>query len=105
MSKKINSISKEQFMEWTKSIWTMNAVSAKKIGHPAPFPEELPFRLIQLFSFKTDIVLDPFMGSGTTAIAAVKSDRFYVGYDTSSEYVKLAEERISKYTDQIRFDL
>jgi modification methylase len=105
LSKKTNSISKEQFMEWTKSIWTMNAVSAKKIGHPAPFPEELPNRLIQLYSFKSDIILDPFMGSGTTAIAAVKSDRFYVGYDTSSEYVKLAEERISKYTDQIRFEI
>lgn len=83
----------------------MNAVSAKKIGHPAPFPEELPYRLIQLYSFKSDIILDPFMGSGTTAIAAVKSDRYYVGYDTSSEYVKLSEKRISRYTDQIVLDL
>ncbi len=101
MGKKTNSISKEQFMEWTKSIWTMNAVSAKKIGHPAPFPEELPYRLIQLYSFKTDIILDPFMGSGTTAIAALKSDRSYVGYDNSIEYVRLAENRITKYTDQL----
>lgn len=101
MGKKTNSISKEQFMEWTKSIWTMNAVSAKKISHPAPFPEELPYRLIQLYSFKTDIILDPFMGSGTTAIAALKSDRSYVGYDNSIEYVRLAENRITKYTDQL----
>ena len=105
MEKKTNSISKEQFMEWTKSIWTMNAVSAKKIGHPAPFPEELPYRLIQLYSFKSDIILDPFMGSGTTAIAALKSDRFYIGYDNSIEYVKLAENRIAKYTDQLELDI
>ena len=58
---KENTISKEQFMEWTKSIWTMNAESARRIGHPAPFPEELPFRLIQLYSFKNDIILDPFI--------------------------------------------
>lgn len=105
MEKKTNSISKEQFMEWTKSIWTMNAVSAKRIGHPAPFPEELPHRLIQLYSFKTDIILDPFMGSGTTAIAALKSDRSYVGYDNNIEYVRLAENRIAKYTDQLELDI
>jgi DNA modification methylase len=105
MGKKTDSISKEQFMEWTKSIWTMNAVSAKKIGHPAPFPEELPYRLIQLYSFKSDIILDPFMGSGTTAIAALKSNRFYVGYDDNIEYVKLAENRIAKYTDQLELDI
>jgi modification methylase len=67
---KENSISKEQFMEWTKSIWTMNAESARRIGHPAPFPEELQYRLIQLYSFKGDIILDPFIGSGTTAVSA-----------------------------------
>ncbi|MBP7509632.1 MAG: site-specific DNA-methyltransferase [Prolixibacteraceae bacterium] len=91
---KENTISKEQFMEWTKSIWTMNAESAKRIGHPAPFPEELPYRLIQLYSFKDDIVLDPFMGSGTTAVAALKSDRKFVGYEISKEYIELAEKRI-----------
>lgn len=92
--KKENTISKEQFMEWTKSIWTINAESAKKIGHPAPFPEELPYRLIQLYSFKGDIVLDPFMGSGTTAVAALKTDRKFVGYDISKEYIALAEKRV-----------
>ncbi len=89
-----NSITKEQFIEWTKSIWTMNAESARRIGHPAPFPEELPFRLIQLYSFKGDIILDPFMGSGTTALSAVKSERKFVGYDISKEYVALAEKRL-----------
>jgi site-specific DNA-methyltransferase (adenine-specific) len=97
---KENTISKEQFMEWTKSIWTMNAESAKRIGHPAPFPEELPFRLIQLYSFKGDIVLDPFMGSGTTAVAAVKSGRKFVGYDISQEYIDLAEKRLKPFLIQ-----
>lgn len=99
---KINTISKEQFMEWTKSIWTMNAESAKRIGHPAPFPEELPFRLIQLFSFKNDVILDPFMGSGTTAIASLKSDRKYIGFDTDAEYIKLAEKRIDSVKSQLK---
>ncbi|MHB1645703.1 MAG: DNA-methyltransferase [bacterium] len=92
---KQNTIAKEQFMEWTKSIWTMKAESARRIGHPAPFPEELPFRLIQLYSFKDDIILDPFMGSGTTAVAALRSERKFVGYDINQEYIDLAERRIS----------
>lgn len=101
---KENTISKEQFMEWTKSIWTMNAESARRIGHPAPFPEELPNRLIQLYSFKGDIILDPFMGSGTTALSAIKSDRKYVGYDISQEYVSLAKKRIHSYISQIKIN-
>ncbi len=100
--KKEDTISKEQFMEWTKSIWTMNAESAKKIGHPAPFPEELPYRLIQLYSFKGDIVLDPFMGSGTTAVAALKTDRKFVGYDISKEYIALAEKRVEPLLKQLK---
>jgi len=103
--KKEDTISKEQFMEWTKSIWTINAESAKKIGHPAPFPEELPYRLIQLYSFKGDIVLDPFMGSGTTAVAALKSDRIFVGYEISQEYINLAENRIKILLEQKKIQL
>jgi site-specific DNA-methyltransferase (adenine-specific) len=99
---KQNSISKEQFMEWTKSIWTMNAESARRIGHPAPFPEELPNRLIQLYSFKGDIILDPFMGSGTTAVSALKTDRKFVGYDISKEYIDLAEKRIEPLLKQTK---
>ena len=99
---KENSISKEQFMEWTKSIWTMNAESARRIGHPAPFPEELPFRLIQLYSFKGDIILDPFIGSGTTAVSAIKSDRKFVGYDISKEYIDLANRRIDPLLKQTK---
>ena len=95
-----NTITKEQFMEWTKSVWTMNPESAKKVKHPAPFPVELPYRLIQLYTFKGDVVLDPFMGSGSTAIAALKSERKYVGYDVDPEYVKTAEGRIASFTRQ-----
>lgn len=98
---KENTISKEQFLEWTKSIWTMNAESARKVGHPAPFPEELPNRLIQLYSFKDDVILDPFMGSGTTGLAALKSRRRFVGYDISEEYIKLANNRINAFRNQI----
>lgn len=97
---KENTITKEQFLEWTKSIWTMNAESARKIGHPAPFPEELPNRLIHLYSFKGDVVLDPFMGSGTTGLSALKCDRKFVGYDISNEYIKLANNRINAFKNQ-----
>ena len=98
---KENTISKEQFMEWTKSVWTMNPESAKKVGHPAPFPIELPYRLIQLYTFKGDVILDPFMGSGTTAIAALKAERKYIGFENNPEYLKLAEERITPYRLQM----
>ncbi len=94
---KADTITREQFMEWTKSVWIMNPESAKKVGHPAPFPVELPYRLIQLYTFTGDIVLDPFMGSGSTAIAALKSDRKYIGYEVDPKYIKLAEERIAPY--------
>jgi site-specific DNA-methyltransferase (adenine-specific) len=99
---KKSTISKEQFMEWTKSVWTMNPESAKKIGHPAPFPEELPHRLIQLLSFEDDVILDPFMGSGTSALSALKNNRRFVGYDLEPEYIKLAENRILPYRNQIK---
>jgi site-specific DNA-methyltransferase (adenine-specific) len=98
---KENTISKEQFMEWTKSVWTMNPESAKKVRHPAPFPVELPYRLIQLYTFKGDVILDPFMGSGSTAIAALKSERKYVGYDIDPDYIKIAEKRITPFKQQM----
>jgi site-specific DNA-methyltransferase (adenine-specific) len=100
-----NTIEREQFMEWTKSVWTMNPESAKKVGHPAPFPVELPYRLIQLYTYKNDVILDPFIGSGSTAIAAINSSRSYIGYDIDPEYVELAEKRIAPYKNQMRMDL
>jgi site-specific DNA-methyltransferase (adenine-specific) len=90
-----NTISKEQFMEWTRSVWVMAPESARKTGHPAPFPVELPHRLIQLYTYTGDVVLDPFMGSGSTAIAALKAGRRYVGYEIDAEYVRRAQERLS----------
>jgi len=96
---KENTIGKEEFMEWTKSVWTMQAESAKRIGHPAPFPIELPYRLIELYSFKNDVVLDPFMGSGTTAVATLKAHRNYVGYEINETYVELANNRIASYKE------
>jgi len=99
---KKNTIKKEEFLEWTKSVWTFPAVSARQIGHPAPFPEELPHRLIQLYTFKGDVVLDPFVGSGSTCLSAIKDERNYIGYDINPDYVKLAEKRIYDYTGQLR---
>lgn len=96
-----DNITKEEFIEWTKSVWTMNTESAKRIGHPAPFPEELPNRLIKLFSFTNDIVIDPFMGSGTTAIAAIKNSRNFVGYEINEEYINLANNRILNLKEKI----
>ena len=97
MNKRRSTISREEFLEFTKSVWTFSAVSAKAVGHPAPFPIELPYRLIQLYTYESEVVLDPFMGSGQTAIAAIKAGRHYIGYDIEEEYVKLAEKRIREF--------
>ena len=93
-----STISREEFLELTKSVWTFPAEQAKSIGHPAPFPVELPYRLIQLYTYEGDVVFDPFMGSGQAAIAAIKTKRHYVGYDINEEYVKLAERRIRRFS-------
>lgn len=92
---KRDSISRDDFIQWTKSIWTFPAVNAKRIGHPAPFPTELPHRLINLYSYEGDVVLDPFCGSGTTCLAAIKNNRHYIGYDIKEEYIDLSEKRIA----------
>ena len=92
---KKDTIQKDDFINWTQSIWTFPAVNAKKIGHPAPFPIELPHRLINLYSYEGDVVLDPFCGSGSTCIAACKNNRSYIGYDIKKEYIDLAKKRIS----------
>ncbi len=91
---RVNTISREEFLEYTRSVWTLAAASARKVGHPAPFPIELPYRLIQLYTFAGEVVLDPFMGSGSTALAARQAGRHYVGYEIEPEYVKIAQKRI-----------
>jgi len=90
-----NSIGRDDFLESTKSIWRFPATSAKKARHPAPFPVELPRRLIHLYSFVGDNVLDPFMGSGTTAEAAIETGRHYIGYEINEEYVAVAKNRVN----------
>ncbi len=95
--KKRDTIQRDEFIQWTKSIWTFPAVNAKKIGHPAPFPVELPHRLINLYSYEGDVILDPFCGSGTTCIAAIQNKRRYIGYDNNKKYIELAQNRINNY--------
>ncbi len=97
-----STITRDEFLELTKSVWKFPTESAKKIGHPAPFPVELPYRIIQLYSHENDIVLDPFIGSGQTAIAAIKTNRYYIGYEIEEEYVALAERRISEFKRDLK---
>ncbi len=89
-------ISGDEFMAATLSVWQIPPESARKVGHPAPFPVALAERVIKLFSYVGDVVLDPFVGSGTTCVAAVKSGRHYVGYDVSAEYCALAVKRVAE---------
>jgi DNA modification methylase len=89
-------ITSEEFTTYTKSVWSFPTASARKEGHPAPFPEELPARLIKLYTFPGDIVLDPFMGTGASCAAAKKLQRRYVGIDVDPGYVQLAEKKLSR---------
>lgn len=90
------SVSVDDFLDATTDVWEIPAESAKRVGHPAPFPVELPQRLIHLYTYADDLVLDPYMGSGTTAVAAVRTGRHYVGFDLDDEYLRRAERRIKK---------
>jgi DNA modification methylase len=87
-------ISRDEFMEATTDLWEIAPESARRVGHPAPFPVELPKRLIELYTYKDDVVLDPFMGSGSAAVAAIRTARHYIGFDTDKQYVRIAEERV-----------
>ncbi len=100
LHKKNSTISKQEFLEYTKSIWKFPAERASKVGHPAPFSVELPYRLIQLYTFEEEIVLDPFAGSGTTCIAALKTNRKYIAYDVDQKYCDLAERRIKQFLQE-----
>ena len=95
-------LTSKEFTEYTKSIWRFPTESAKKVDHPAPFPEELPYRCIKLYTFPGDVVLDPFNGVGTTCLVAKKLNRKYIGYDISKNYCKQAELRIKKYFSQTK---
>ncbi len=91
---RVSTIDRDDFLELTKSVWTFPATSAKRSRHPAPFPVELPERLTQLYSFSDEVVLDPFMGSGATALSARKTGRRFVGYELVQEYIDVAQERL-----------
>ena len=92
---KNDTVTKDEFLEYTQSIWSFPAESARRVGHPAPFPIELPERLIKLYTFEGDVILDPFMGSGSTSIAAKRNRRNFVGYEVDELYVKLANKRLN----------
>ncbi len=91
---KRSNITKEEFMNWTNGLWTFSGESKKRIGHPAPFPRELPKRCIKLFSYIDDIVLDPFLGSGTTLIEASLNKRFGIGIELNKDYCEIAKKRL-----------
>lgn len=95
-------IFRDDFMDATTDVWELLPESAQRVGHPAPFPIELPERLIHLFTYKDDVVLDPFMGSGSTAVAAVRTDRHFVGYDTDPDYVVAARQRVKDVQRELR---
>lgn len=91
----ISTIERNEFIEWTNGLWKFNGENrTKKIGHPTPFPEELPKRCIKLFSFENDIILDPFVGSGTTGVSAIKNNRNFIGYEINGGYCEISEKRI-----------
>ena len=87
-------IERDEFLEATLSVWQLAPESARRVGHPAPFPVALPRRFIELYTFAGDVVLDPFMGSGSTAVAATESSRRFVGYEIDRSYARLARRRV-----------
>ena len=92
-----STMTRDDFMSYSESVWEMQTSSAKAVGHPAPFPVELPQRLINFYTYQDDTVLDPFMGSGSTAIAAERLERKWVGYEIHEPYIRLAEARIERH--------
>jgi len=102
---KISDVTGDEFKEWTQGVWSFNGESKKRIGHPAPFPKELPYRCIKLFSFVNDLVFDPFCGSGTTLLVSENLNRSSIGVEIDSEYCELAKNRILKETGSLSFEL
>jgi site-specific DNA-methyltransferase (adenine-specific) len=89
-----NDITRQEFLDWTNGLWTFHGESKKRVGHPAPFPLELPRRCIKLFSFLGDTVLDPFLGSGTTLLAAEMNERKSIGIEIDESYCRIAKDRL-----------
>lgn len=95
-----DTVSRDDFLAGTLSVWNIAPESARRVGHPAPFPVELPRRLIELYTFEGDLILDPFIGAGSTAVAAVETGRHFVGYDTEADYLEIAADRIESARQQ-----
>lgn len=96
-------IDKQEFMDWTSGVWAFNGASKKRVGHPAPFPMELPKRCIKLFSYTSDTILDPFLGSGSTLLACIDTKRKGIGVEIDKKYCELAKGRIINHTAQQNF--
>jgi DNA modification methylase len=96
-----STLTNDEFVEVTRDVWRIDAESATRIGHPAPFPIELPRRLIDLYTYRGDLVLDPFAGSGTTLVAAARADRIGIGYDTDPHYAELARSRLATEVQRV----
>jgi site-specific DNA-methyltransferase (adenine-specific) len=96
---KKSDITRKEFMDWTNGVWNFSGESKKRVGHPAPFPVELPKRCIKLFSFVGDMVLDPFLGSGSALIACIQTNRKGIGIEIDKGYCELAKKRIIKECD------
>jgi site-specific DNA-methyltransferase (adenine-specific) len=99
---KQSDITRDEFMQWTNGVWTFNGESKKRVGHPAPFPRELPRRCIKLFSYVNDVVFDPFCGSGTTLLEAYRNQRRGVGVEIDEGYCALARKRIEGETQEVQ---
>lgn len=98
-------VTKDEFMAWTNGMWTFNGESAKRVGHPAPYPIELPRRCIKLFSFEEDLVLDPFLGSGSTLVACVETRRRGVGIELEQKYCELARTRVLQAQNLLVYEI
>jgi len=96
-----SSVTNDEFVDVTRDVWRIDSESARRIGHPAPFPVDLPRRLVDLYTYRGDIVLDPFAGSGSTLVAAARTGRIGVGYDTDPDYVELAQGRLAAELERI----
>jgi len=97
----LSTLTTEEFLDATLDVWDIRPESARRVRHPAPFPVELPQRLIELYTFRDDLVVDPFLGSGTTAVATVRTGRRFVGYDTDPGYVAIAEARVAEEREHL----
>jgi site-specific DNA-methyltransferase (adenine-specific) len=97
-----STLTNDEFLDATLDLWRIPAESARRVGHPAPFPVELPLRLIELYTYAGDLVLDPFLGSGSAAVAAVRAGRRYAGYDIDPAYVAIARARVEEEQARLR---